>query len=203
MFELPDLPYKYDALEPYIDKETMMLHHDKHHASYVNSLNDAIKGIADLEKMEIEQLLANLDKVPENIRVKVNNNGGGHYNHSLFWNLMSPQKEAPDNNLLKILVSTFGSFDNFKEKFTQIAVSHFGSGWGWLVLNNGKLEIMDTPNQDSPISSGKIPILGVDVWEHAYYLKYQNRRVEYISAWWNVVNWKKVSSLFAENLQVA
>ena len=200
MFKLPSLPYAYGELEPYIDKETMVIHHDKHHGGYVNNLNDAIKGFSDLENMQIDKLLSNLDKVPENIRVKVKNNGGGHYNHSLFWHFMKPGGSDPDKKLLEAINSSFGSLDTFKEKFSTLSTSHFGSGWGWLVLDKGKLEIIDTANQDSPISSGKIPILGVDVWEHAYYLKYQNRRAEYINAWWSIVNWQKASSLFDEAL---
>jgi Fe-Mn family superoxide dismutase len=193
MFELPLLPYNYDALEPYIDKETMVLHHDKHHAAYVNNLNEAIKGNGTIEKMSIEEILQNLDSIPEEIRTKVRNNGGGHYNHSLFWKFMTAKPSQPEEKLTQAIEATFGSLDTFKEKFTTCAISHFGSGWAWLVLDNGKLNILDTSNQDSPLTDSKTPILGIDVWEHAYYLKYQNRRADYVKAFWNVVNWQEVS----------
>ncbi len=196
MFTLPELPYGYDALEPYIDETTMHIHHDKHHATYVKNLNDFLAGHEDLLNMPIEQLVTSLSSVPEDIRQKVRNNAGGHYNHSLFWNMMSPDKTEPSEALQKEIDKTFSSMDGFKEKFAAAATARFGSGWAWLVVNNGSLEIMDTPNQDSPLMDGKKPILGIDVWEHAYYLKYQNRRPEYIQAFFNVVNWKEVETLF-------
>lgn len=196
MFKLPNLPYAYDALEPYIDKETMHLHHKKHHATYVKNLNDALAGQEKFLKMEIEHLIKSLNNIPENMRLKVRNNGGGHLNHSFFWQVMAPKSTAPSGKLIKAINDVFGSFEEFKQKFTSIALGRFGSGWAWLVVDKGKLEIMDTPNQDSPVSVGKIPILGIDVWEHAYYLKYQNRRADYISAWFNVINWKEVERRF-------
>ncbi|HEY4602649.1 MAG TPA: superoxide dismutase [Cerasibacillus sp.] len=192
-FELPKLPYAYDALEPHIDKETMNIHHTKHHNTYVTNLNGALEGHADLQGKSLEELISNLDALPESIRTAVRNNGGGHANHSLFWNLLSPNGGGePSGELADKINETFGSFDKFKEEFEAAAKGRFGSGWGWLVLNKGNLEIMSTPNQDSPIMEGKTPLLGVDVWEHAYYLKYQNRRPEYLSAFWNVVNWEQV-----------
>lgn len=199
MFTLPELPYSYDALEPAIDQETMKIHHDKHHAAYVNNLNDAIKGNEQLSQMSIEEILKNLDQVPEDIRMKVRNNGGGHYNHSLFWTLMTPGGSAePSGELLNAIKSTFGQFSTFKEQFSAKALGRFGSGWVWLVKNeNNTLEIIDTPNQDNPISSMVTPILGLDVWEHAYYLKYKNVRADYVSAWWSVVNWDEVMKLYA------
>lgn len=198
-FELPKLPYAYDALEPYIDKETMNIHHTKHHNTYVTNLNNAIKGNAELENKSIEELLANLDAVPENIRTAVRNNGGGHANHSLFWEIMSPNGGGePTGELADAINAKFGSFEKFKEEFKQAAIGRFGSGWAWLVVNNGELEIMSTPNQDSPLMGGKTPILGVDVWEHAYYLKYQNRRPEYVEAFFNVINWDEVARRYKE-----
>ncbi len=198
-YELPPLPYDYNALEPHIDEQTMRIHHDKHHAAYINNVNKALEGQTELASLSVEQLLASLDKVPENIRTVVNNNGGGHANHTLFWQLMSPQGGGePTGALAQAINSTFGSFAAFKEQFSAAAVGRFGSGWAWLVVDSaGKLSIMSTPNQDSPISQGLKPILGLDVWEHAYYLKYQNRRPDYIAAWWNVVNWSKVAELYA------
>lgn len=199
-FELPPLPYDYNALEPHIDEQTMRIHHDKHHAAYVNNVNKALEGHAELANLSIEELLRSLDRVPENIRTTVNNNGGGHANHTLFWQIMSPNGGGePTGALADAINSTFGSFTSFKEKFTAAATGRFGSGWAWLVVDSaGNLEVTSTPNQDSPISQGKTPILGLDVWEHAYYLKYQNRRPDYISAWWNVVNWPKVAELYAQ-----
>ncbi|WP_208585920.1 superoxide dismutase SodA [Gracilibacillus suaedae] len=198
-FTLPDLPYGYDALEPHIDKETMNIHHTKHHNTYVTKLNAALEGHDDLANKSIEEILANLDAVPENIRTAVRNNGGGHANHSLFWTLLSPSGGGePTGELADAINSTFGSFDKFKEEFAAAGAGRFGSGWAWLVVNNGNLEITSTPNQDTPISEGKTPILGLDVWEHAYYLKYQNRRPDYIAAFWNVVDWDKVASLYNE-----
>lgn len=195
-FELPQLPYAYDALEPHIDKETMNIHHTKHHNTYVTNLNNAVAG-TEFEYKTIEELVSNLDAVPENIRTAVRNNGGGHYNHSLFWQLLSPNGGGePSGALLDAINAKFGSFSAFKDEFTKAATGRFGSGWAWLVVNNGELEITSTPNQDTPLSEGKTPILGLDVWEHAYYLKYQNRRPEYISAFWNVVNWDEVAKRY-------
>lgn len=194
MFTLPDLAYAYDALEPYIDEQTMKLHHSKHHQTYIDKLNTALEGKEEWANKSIEEILANLDSLPEDIKTTVRNNGGGHYNHSFFWQIMAPnQSGVPKDEIASAIDNTFGSFDNFKEKFTEAAVGRFGSGWAWLVDKNGKLEIISTGNQDSPISEGSKPILGLDVWEHAYYLKYQNRRPEYIDAWWKVVNWAEVS----------
>ncbi|BCE07487.1 hypothetical protein RSC2_01091 [Bacillus paralicheniformis] len=198
-YKLPELPYAYDALEPHIDKETMNIHHTKHHNTYVTKLNEAVAGKQDLESKSVEELVANLDAVPENIRTAVRNNGGGHANHSLFWKLLSPNGGgAPNGELAEAINSKFGSFDQFKEDFAAAAAGRFGSGWAWLVVNNGELEITSTPNQDSPLSEGKTPILGLDVWEHAYYLNYQNRRPDYIKAFWNVVNWDEVARLYSE-----
>ena len=194
-FELPKLPYAYDALEPSIDKETMEIHHSKHHNTYVTKLNDAVKG-TDLESKSIEEIVKNLDAVPENIKTAVRNNGGGHLNHSLFWELLSPEQKELSGELKEAIESAFGSVDKFKEEFEAAAAGRFGSGWAWLVVNNGALEITSTPNQDNPVSEGKTPVFGVDVWEHAYYLKYQNKRPEYLSAIWNVVNWDKVNELY-------
>ena len=196
-YEVPPLPYGYDALEPHIDAQTMTLHHDKHHQAYVDRANDALAG-TDLEDKPIEEVIADLDKVPENVRGVVRNNGGGHLNHSLFWESMSPDGGgAPDGDLAAAIDSAFGSFDAFKEQFEAAGVARFGSGWVWLVVDGGALTITSTPNQDSPVSDGQTPLLGNDVWEHAYYLKYQNRRPEYLKAWWNVVNWAKVAERYA------
>ncbi|RWZ60064.1 superoxide dismutase [Halobacillus fulvus] len=197
-FELPELPYAYDALEPTIDKETMNIHHTKHHNGYVTKLNNALEGHADLQDKSLEELLAdNLSVVPEDIRTAVRRNGGGHANHSLFWTIMSPNGGGePSGDLATKINDTFGSFDQFKEKFETAATGRFGSGWAWLVVNNGELEVTDTLNQDSPLMEGKTPVLGLDVWEHAYYLNYQNRRPDYVSAFWNVVNWDEVSKRF-------
>lgn len=198
-FELPQLPYAYDALEPHIDRETMNIHHTKHHNTYVTNLNKALEGHADLQGKSLDELISNLDAVPESIRTAVRNNGGGHANHSLFWKILSPNGGGtPSGDLLEAINKKFGSFDAFKEEFTKAATGRFGSGWAWLVVNNGELEVTSTPNQDSPLMEGKTPILGLDVWEHAYYLKYQNRRPEYISAFWNVVNWDEVAKLYSE-----
>jgi len=196
-FELPQLPYAYDALEPHIDKETMNIHHTKHHNAYVTNLNNAIQGNAELESKSVEEIVANLDAVPEAIRTAVRNNGGGHANHSLFWQVLSPNGGgAPSGELADAITKKFGSFESFKEEFNKAATTRFGSGWAWLVVNNGELEITSTPNQDSPLSDGKTPVLGLDVWEHAYYLKYQNRRPEYITSFWNVVNWDEVTKRY-------
>ncbi|MCH8675115.1 superoxide dismutase [Staphylococcus lugdunensis] len=195
-FELPKLPYEADALEPHIDKETMEIHHDKHHNTYVTKLNSAVEG-TDLESKSIEEIIANLDSVPENIQTAVRNNGGGHLNHSLFWEFLTPNSEEKGTVVDKIK-EQWGSLDEFKKEFADKAAGRFGSGWAWLVVNNGKLEIFTTPNQDNPLTEGKTPILCIDVWEHAYYLKYQNKRPDYISAFWNVINWEKVDELYNE-----
>jgi Fe-Mn family superoxide dismutase len=195
-FTLPPLPYPADALEPHIDKATMEIHHGKHHGAYVTNLNKALESAPDLQSKTIEELLAgNLAAVPEAIKTAVRNNGGGHANHSLFWNLLSAKGGgAPKGEIENVITATFGGFDSFKEKFNAAATTRFGSGWAWLVKGkDGKFEILSTANQDSPLMDGKKPILGLDVWEHAYYLKYQNRRPEYIAAWWNVVNWDEVN----------
>jgi superoxide dismutase, Fe-Mn family len=199
-YELPPLPYPKNALEPHIDAQTMEIHHDKHHAAYVTNVNKAIAGKADLEKKSVEELISNLDAVPGDIRGAARNNGGGHANHSMFWKLMaSGAGGAPTGKVADDIKASFGSFDAFKEKFEAAGLGRFGSGWAWLVVNNGKLEIVSTANQDNPImgkavsgAEGK-PILGCDVWEHAYYLKYQNKRADYLKAFWNVVNWNEVS----------
>ncbi|MBM7569652.1 superoxide dismutase SodA [Aquibacillus albus] len=196
-FELPELPYAYDALEPHIDKETMNIHHTKHHNTYVTKLNGALEGHSDLQDKSLEQLLSDLDSVPAEIRTAVRNNGGGHANHSLFWTLLSPNGGGePTGELASKINDKFGSFDKFKEEFAAAAAGRFGSGWAWLVVNNGEIEVTSTPNQDTPVMEGKTPILGLDVWEHAYYLNYQNRRPDYIAAFWNVVNWDEVSKLY-------
>lgn len=195
-FELPNLPYAYDALEPHIDKETMNIHHTKHHNTYVTNLNAALEGNEELLAKSVEEVIANLDAVPEAARTAVRNNGGGHANHTLFWSILSPNGGgAPTGELADAINSKFGSFDNFKAEFAKAATTRFGSGWAWLVVNNGELEITSTPNQDSPLMEGKTPVLGLDVWEHAYYLNYQNRRPDYINAFWNVVNWDEVAKL--------
>ncbi len=196
-FTLPNLPYPTDALEPHIDKLTMEIHHGKHHSTYVNNLNKALESAPELQNKTLEQLLAsNLAVVTDSIKTAVRNNGGGHFNHSLFWTLLSPKGGgAPTGDAARVMTGTFGSFDAFKEKFTAAATSRFGSGWAWLVKDGaGKFDIVSTPNQDSPIMEGKKAILGLDVWEHAYYLKYQNRRPEYIAAWWNLINWDEVNN---------
>lgn len=197
-YELPELPYAANALEPHIDEQTMNIHHGKHHNTYVTNLNNALEGHDDLASKSVEDLISDLNAVPENIRTAVRNNGGGHANHSLFWTIMSPNGGGePTGELAEAINSTFGSFDAFKEKFAQAAATRFGSGWAWLIVNNGQLEVTSTPNQDSPLMEGKTPILGLDVWEHAYYLKYQNRRPDYISAFWNVVNWDEVAKRYS------
>ncbi|MCI0746074.1 MAG: superoxide dismutase [Verrucomicrobia subdivision 3 bacterium] len=196
-YELPPLPYPKEALEPHIDAQTMEIHHGKHHNAYVTNLNKAIAGKADLEKKSIEDLISNLNAVPEDIRTAVRNNGGGHANHSMFWKIMGPNAGGkPSGRLAEDINATFGSFDAFKEKFEAGGVGRFGSGWVWLVVKSGKLEITSTANQDSPIMEGIKPVLGCDVWEHAYYLKYQNRRPDYLKAWWNVVNWNEVNKYY-------
>ena len=200
MFTLPDLPYAFDALEPHIDAKTMEIHHDKHHATYVEKLNAALEGQPELQKLDIVELISSLDKVPEAIRTAVRNNGGGHANHSFFWSLMSPEGGGePGGDLAKALNQTFGSFEDFKAKFKEAALGRFGSGWAWLCMEDGKMHICSTPNQDSTVMEGKshAPLLGLDVWKHAYYLKYQNKRPDYVDAWWNVVNWPQVEKYFA------
>ncbi|NCO11385.1 superoxide dismutase [Candidatus Pacearchaeota archaeon CG_4_9_14_0_2_um_filter_39_13] len=198
-FELPELPYAYDALEPHIDAKTMEIHYTKHHQGYVDKLNLALQKYSELQGKKIEELLAdNLAIVPEDIKTAVRNNAGGHVNHSLFWEIMCPADESgePSEQLMSAIEDSFGSFDDFKKQFSEAALGRFGSGWAWLVVNNGKLEIVSTANQDSPLMQGMIPILGLDVWEHAYYLHYQNKRADYIESWWNVVNWKKVEEVY-------
>ncbi|MDP4180279.1 MAG: superoxide dismutase [Bacillota bacterium] len=197
---LPELPYSYDALEPYIDKETMNIHYTKHHASYVNNLNAALEKYPDLQEKSVEELLTNLDRAPKEIYSAVRNNAGGHYNHTLFWNSMGKGKGGePGGDLGEEIVKTFGSFEEFKNVFSKAAVSRFGSGWAWLVKDNsGKLSVVSTGNQDTPLSDGMKPILGLDVWEHAYYLKYNNRRADYINAWWDVVDWDAVNKRYEE-----
>ncbi|MCG1022372.1 superoxide dismutase [Sutcliffiella horikoshii] len=198
-YELPQLPYAYDALEPHIDKETMNIHHTKHHNTYVTGINAALEGQTDLQGKSVEELISNMDAVPENIKTAVRNHGGGHANHSLFWNILTPGgATSPNGELADALTSKFGSFDNFKDEFAKAAATRFGSGWAWLVVNNGELEITSTPNQDSPLMEGKTPVLGLDVWEHAYYLNYQNRRPDYINAFFNVINWDVVGKLYNE-----
>jgi len=196
-FTLPQLPYAYDALEPHIDKETMNIHHTKHHNTYVTNLNNALEGNAELLSKTVEEIVSNLDAVPEAARTAVRNNGGGHANHSLFWEVISPNGGGqPSGDLGSAIDSKFGSYENFKEEFAKAATTRFGSGWAWLVVNNGELEVTSTPNQDSPLMEGKTPILGLDVWEHAYYLNYQNRRPEYINAFFNVINWDEVTKRY-------
>ena len=198
-FSVPSLPYPSDALEPHIDKMTMEIHHGKHHNAYVTNLNKALESATDLANKKIEELLANnCSAAPENIRTAVRNNGGGHANHSMFWEIMGPKKGGkPSGKLAAAINTSFGSFDQFKEKFAAAAVGRFGSGWAWLLKDkSGKLEITSTANQDSPLMEGKFPVIGLDVWEHAYYLKYQNRRPDYVTAWWNVVNWDEAEKRF-------
>ena len=197
-FELPPLPYAYDALEPYIDAQTMQLHHDKHHATYVTNLNNALQG-HEYANLPIEQVIRRLNEVPESARTAVRNNGGGHINHSMFWQIMKPNGGgAPTGEIADAINSTFGSFDAFQTAFNDAGAKRFGSGWAWLVLDrSGKLQVTSTANQDSPFTEGFYPILGNDVWEHAYYLKYQNRRPDYLKAWWNVVNWDEINKRFA------
>ncbi|RSD27458.1 superoxide dismutase [Mesobacillus subterraneus] len=196
-FELPQLPYAYDALEPHIDKETMNIHHTKHHNTYVTNLNNALEGNEELLSKSVEEVISNLDAVPEAARTAVRNNGGGHANHTLFWQILSPNGGGePTGELAEAINSKFGGFEGFKEEFSKAATTRFGSGWAWLVVNNGELEVTSTPNQDSPLMEGKTPLLGLDVWEHAYYLNYQNRRPEYIGAFWNVVNWEEVNNRY-------
>jgi len=195
--ELPELPYSHDALEPFIDKTTMEIHHGKHHNAYVTNLNNAISGNESLESKSIIELISDLDSVPEDIRGAVRNNGGGHANHSLFWSIMGPGKGGEPNGALgEAINSTFGSFETLKDEFTKAGMTRFGSGWAWLSISNGSLVVSSTPNQDSPLMDGNEPIIGCDVWEHAYYLKYQNLRPDYLNAWWNVVDWDAASARF-------
>lgn len=196
-FLLPELKYSYDALEPYIDQLTMETHHSKHHQAYVDNLNKALEGHEKYQEMKIEDILKSLEELPENIRTAVRNNGGGHYNHTLFWDMMSANGGGkPEGELGKKIDEDLGGFDKLKEDFKKAALGQFGSGWAWLVLDNGKLSIVSTPNQDNPISQGKTPLLGIDVWEHAYYLKYKNKRADYIDSWWNLVDWKKIEEIY-------
>lgn len=199
MHSVPDLPYAFDALEPHIDARTMEIHHDKHHAAYVTNLNKALEGRDALASKSVEDLLRGIDQVPESIRGAVRNHGGGHANHSLFWAVMGPGGGGrPSGALASAIDRDLGGFDALKDKLSKAAVGQFGSGWGWLAVGGGKLEVIARPNQDSPLMEGKTPILGVDVWEHAYYLKYQNKRPDYVEAWWNVIDWGAVGRRFAE-----
>ncbi|PEK46191.1 superoxide dismutase [Bacillus toyonensis] len=197
--ELPNLPYAYDALVPHFDKETMNIHHTKHHNTYITNLNAALEGHAELADKSVEELVANLNEVPEAIRTAVRNNGGGHANHTFFWTILSPNGGGqPVGELATAIEAKFGSFDAFKEEFAKAGATRFGSGWAWLVVNNGELEVTSTPNQDSPLTEGKTPVIGLDVWEHAYYLNYQNRRPDYIGAFWNVVDWNAAEKRYQE-----
>jgi len=198
-FQLPKLPYDYAELEPHFDEETMRTHHQKHHQAYTDKFNAALKDHPLLFQKTAEEIITNINEIPEEIRTAVKNNGGGFINHNFFWESLSPEQQEVPEELKKLLEETFGSIDEFKEKFSEAALTQFGSGWAWLVLNNGNLEIVKTSNQDSPLTEGKIPLLNIDVWEHSYYLKYKNRRPDYIKAFWNVVNWEKVSKRFLEN----
>jgi len=196
---LPPLPYAFDALEPHIDKQTMEIHHGKHHAAYVNNLNAALEKHPELQSKSAEDLIRGISSVPEDIRTAVRNNGGGHVNHTMFWQIMGPNAGGvPTGAIADALASSFGGFDAFKEQFAKAAVGRFGSGWAWVIDNGGKLVIESTPNQDNPMMEGKKPVFGLDVWEHAYYLKYQNRRPDYIGAWWNVINWAEVNKRLAK-----
>jgi Fe-Mn family superoxide dismutase len=199
-YEVPPLPYDYSALEPYIDTQTMQLHHDKHHQAYVTNANNALQGHDQLAAMSVDDLLRNINQVPENIRTALRNNAGGHSNHSMFWTIMKPNGGGePTGELATAIQQAFGSFDAFKTAFNDAGTKRFGSGWAWLVLDSsGKLQVISTANQDSPLMDGLYPVMGNDVWEHAYYLKYQNRRPEYLNAWWNVVNWDEVARRFAQ-----
>ncbi len=199
-YQLPKLPYSYDALEPHIDARTMEIHHTKHHQTYINNVNAALEKYPALAEKSVQDLIRDLNAVPEDIRTVVRNNGGGHANHSLFWTIMAPKAGGePSGELAEAIKSAFGGFDSFKDQFSKAAAGRFGSGWAWLSVGGGKLAVTSTPNQDSPLSEGLTPILGLDVWEHAYYLNYQNRRPDYIAAWWNVVNWKQVASNYTSS----
>jgi superoxide dismutase, Fe-Mn family len=199
-FELPPLPYDFSALEPHIDARTMEIHHDRHHGTYVNNLNGAIQKHPELEGKSVEDLLSDLSSVPDDIRTVVRNNGGGHYNHSIFWQIMSPDGGGePSGEIAEAINGAFGDFASFKDTLSKAAIGQFGSGWGWLYLSAGQLSVKGFPNQDNPIMDGGVPILGVDVWEHAYYLKYQNKRPDYVAAWWNTVNWPAVSDRYSQS----
>lgn len=196
MFTLPALPYEYDALDPFIRSDIQQLHHTKHHQAYVDNLNKALEKYPDWQNKSIEEIITSLDQIPEDVRTVVRNHGGGHFNHSMFWQMMAPKKgtgQEPSGTLLDKIQHSFGDLKTFKEQFGQGAVKIFGSGWQWLVLDNNEVKLMSTPNQDSPLTQGKIPLLGLDVWEHAYYLQYYNKRPDYVDAWWNVVNWDDVA----------
>lgn len=195
-FTLPELKFGTGALEPYIDEQTMIIHHQKHHGAYVSNLNAAVEKYDALSEWTVESLLKKLDEVPEDIRMTVRNNGGGHYNHTLFWESLTPDYKAPSDQMMKLIVDAFGSFEVMQTEFKDAALKRFGSGWAWLVKGDGGLKIMSTPNQDAPISEGYVELLGIDVWEHAYYLNYQNKRADYIDAFWNVVNWTVVEARF-------
>ena len=199
-YEVPPLPYAYNALEPYIDEQTMQLHHDKHHAAYVNNANAALEGLPQFASLPVDELLRRINEVPENVRTTLRNNAGGHSNHSMFWAIMGPNGGGqPTGAIAQALNDTFGSFDQFKAQFNDAGTKRFGSGWAWLVMDRGgKLSVISTANQDSPLMDGMYPIMGNDVWEHAYYLKYQNRRPEYLNAWWNVVNWDEVNRRYEQ-----
>lgn len=201
-YSLPQLPYPYDALEPYIDKMTMEIHHTKHHQGYINNLNSALEKYPEFHNLELEEILRNLNQLPEEIKTAVRNNGGGHYNHTLFWEIMKPNGGGePEGKLKEEIERNFGSFEEFKKLFSETAIKHFGSGWAWLVITSDKkLKVYSLLNQDSPLMNGDIPIMGIDVWEHAYYLKYQNRRAEYVEAWWHVVNWDKIEENLSKYL---
>jgi Fe-Mn family superoxide dismutase len=200
-FVVPPLPYPFDALEPHIDARTMEIHHDKHHAAYVANLNKAMADFPELAKKPVEDLLRDLNSIPERIRAAIRNQGGGHYNHSLFWRMMKPDGGQPSGQLAKAIDEKFGNFQAFKAEFTKAALGQFGSGWAWLTLFHKGLAIESSPNQDSPVSHGALPLLGIDIWEHAYYLKYQNRRADYISAWFNVINWDYATERFVKGLR--
>jgi len=203
-FELPPLPYAYNALEPYIDEQTMHLHHDKHHQAYVTNLNAALEKHPELQSWSIEDLMIKLNQVPDDIRTAVRNNGGGHINHAMFWQIMGPNAGGePTGSLATAVKQTFGDFASLKDQVNKAGAARFGSGWAWVVIDNGKLAVMSTANQDNPLSEGKLPVFGVDVWEHAYYLKYQNRRPDYLAAWWNVVNWNEIQKRYEMMLQHA
>jgi Fe-Mn family superoxide dismutase len=200
--ELPNLEYEYSALEPYIDEMTMTIHHSKHHATYINNLNVALEAYPELQEKTVEELVKDLENLPIDVRTAVRNNGGGHYNHSLFWKLLSPKGGEVKGPLAEAIAAKFGSFDSFKELFAKAAATRFGSGWAWLVVNNNnELEVLSTANQDTPVSDGFKPILALDVWEHAYYLKYQNRRPDYVGSFWSVVNWDYANKLYEESLK--
>ena len=202
MFTLPPLSYSYDALEPFIDAKTMEIHYTKHHQAYIDKLNAAVKGTK-YEKQDLKEILMDVDSLPEKIRNSIINHGGGHINHSLFWELLNPNhkksEKQPKGKLMDKIEDSFGSFDDFKKKFSEASLSRFGSGWAWLIVKDDELEVISTPNQDSPLMDSKIPILGLDIWEHAYYLKYQNKRTEYIEAFFNIINWDKVEELYEES----